>query len=105
MHGDADATISYTGSQIANNGYPGAPETTERFAAHAGCDTSNPVMSPNLDVIASIAGAETTVLAYTGCEQSTAVTLWTLVGGPHIPAPWVDSALDAMVDWNISHPR
>lgn len=101
MHGDADDSVLYNGSQF----YPGAAETVRRFASHAGCDTNNSVLAPNLDVDASIAGAETTVLHYTGCPAGVDVDLWTLVGAPHIPAPWVPSALDSMVDWIIDHPR
>jgi len=100
MHGDADDTIFYDGNQF----YPGAAETARRFAAHAGCDTSNPVLAQNLDIVASIAGSETTVLQYSDCAEGE-VTLWTLVGAPHIPGPWVPSALDSMVNWMIEHPR
>ncbi len=101
MHGDADETVLYDGNQF----YPGAAETIRRFAAHAGCDSSNPVAAPNLDVIGSIAGAETLVLQYSGCPAGVDVDWWTLVGAPHIPFPWVPSALDSMVDWMIEHPR
>jgi polyhydroxybutyrate depolymerase len=104
MHGDQDDTIPYTGRQSGRAPYPSAPETIRRFAAHAGCN-STPVMAPNLDVLAGIEGAETTVLEYKDCATGVDATLWTLVGGPHIPIPWVDSALDLMVDWNIDHQR
>jgi polyhydroxybutyrate depolymerase len=101
MHGDADDTVLYDGTQF----YPGAAETIRRFAAHAGCDTSNPVMAPNIDVVGSIAGAETTVLQYSGCPAGVDVDFWTLVGAPHIPGPWVASALDSMVNWMLDHRR
>ena len=104
MHGDQDATIPYTGSQPGRSPFPSAPETTRRFAAHAGCN-STPVMAQNLDVLGAIEGAETTVLEYKDCAAGTDVTLWTLVGGPHIPFPWVASSLDLMVDWIIDHRR
>ena len=105
MHGDLDATILYAGSQIAGVAYPGAQETARRFAAHAGCNTSNPALAPNLDVVGSIEGAETTVLEYSGCAEGVDVTLWTLVGAPHIPFPWVASSMDKVVDWIGEHPR
>jgi polyhydroxybutyrate depolymerase len=106
MHGDADATILYDGGIFKNDEpYPDAPETIRRFAAHAGCDTNNPVMAPNIDVVGSIAGAETNVLQYSGCPAGVNVDFWTMVGAPHIPGPWVPSALDSMVDWIIDHPR
>jgi polyhydroxybutyrate depolymerase len=104
MHGDQDTTIPYEGSQPGRTPFPSAQETTRRFAAHAGCN-STPVMAPNLDVLGGVEGAETTVLEYKECEADTDTTLWTLVGGPHIPFPWVPSSLDLMVDWIIDHRR
>ena len=105
MHGDADATIGYDGGEILSERYPGAIETVERFAAHAGCDTNSAVMGENLDVVGNIAGAETTVVQIPGCAEGVDVELWTIVDGPHIPGPWVASAQDSMVDWLIEHTR
>lgn len=104
MHGDEDATIPYEGRPVLGGGFPGAVETVRRFAAHAGCNNT-PVMAPNLDVLGGVAGAETEVLEYTDCADDTDVTLWTLVGGPHIPFPWVASSIDLMVDWIVDHRR
>ena len=104
MHGDEDATILYEGSQIAGDEYPGALETTRRFAAHAGCNDA-PMMAPNLDVLGGVDGAETEVLESTGCAGGADVTLWTLVDGPHIPYPWVASSTDLMLDWIVEHRR
>lgn len=105
MHGDQDMTIRYEGSQILGSAYPSAQETTRRFATHALCDSDNPALAPNLDVVGNIDGAETTVLEYSGCAPGVDVTLWTLVGAPHIPFPWVPSSLDLMVEWVTEHPR
>ena len=105
LHGDADTRIPYTGDQTGPAPYPGARETIKRFAAHAGCDSSNPVMAPNLDVVGNIAGAETTVLEYSGCPAGVDVALWTIVGAGHGPGPWNAAALDSIVDWVIEHPR
>jgi polyhydroxybutyrate depolymerase len=105
MHGDEDRTILYEGSQILGDAYPGAQETTRRFAAQAQCDTDNPALAPNLDVVESVDGAETEVLEYSGCAPGVDVTLWTMVGAPHIPIPWVPGSLDLMVDWVTDHSR
>ncbi|CAA0078718.1 Uncharacterised protein [Halioglobus japonicus] len=104
MHGVDDETIPYEGKEFDNTGYPGALETTRRFAAHAGCNNT-PVMAANLDVLGAVEGAETEVLEYTGCADDTDVTHWKLVDGPHIPFPWVGSSLDLMVDWIVDHRR
>jgi polyhydroxybutyrate depolymerase len=105
MHGDQDMTIRYGGGEILGDGYPGAQETTRRFAAHAQCDTENPATAPNLDVVESIDGAETEVLEYSACAPGVDVTLWTMVDAPHIPFPWVATSLDLMVDWVTDHAR
>lgn len=105
MHGLQDETIPYAGGVFGDgNSFPGALETTRRFAAHADCN-STPAMAPNLDVLGGVVGNETEVLEYTDCADGSDVTLWSLVDGPHIPFPWVDSATDQMVDWIIDHPR
>ena len=103
IHGTEDGTIPYEGATFFDESYPGAPETTERFAALAGCGSSTELA--NIDVDASIEGAETTVLSYGDCTPETEVTLWTIVGGPHIPIPWAETAQDSFVDWLLDHAR
>jgi polyhydroxybutyrate depolymerase len=109
LHGDTDTRIRYDGGQAGPVTYPGAKETIRRFAAHAGCVSSNPEIAPSLDVVETVAGnidsAETTVLEYPDCAEGVDVALWTIVGAGHGPGPWVPSALDAVVDWIIEHPR
>jgi polyhydroxybutyrate depolymerase len=105
LHGSADADIFYDGHEGGSATFPGAKETITRFAAYAGCATSKPVIAPSLDVVANIAGPETTVLEYSGCKDDVDVALWTIVGAGHAPGPWKASALDSFVDWVIEHPR
>lgn len=105
IHGDLDETILYTEGAILGDSYPGAVETSGRFASLAGCDAGNPLVQENLDVDGNIDGAETTVLNYADCNEDTAVEFWTIMGGPHIPFPWVPNAQDLYVDWLIDHPR
>lgn len=103
IHGDEDGTIPYEGATFLGASYPGAVETADRFATLAGCTSSS--LLDNIDVDASIDGDETTVLSYADCAPDTEVTLWTIVGGPHIPFPWADSAKDSFVDWLLNHAR
>lgn len=105
LHGDEDGTINYDGGEILSEAYPGAIETADRFAAHAGCDTGNASMGANRDVVANINGAETSVVEIPDCVPGVDVGLWTLTGAPHIPTPWVESGLDSFVDWIINHSR
>lgn len=105
LHGDEDGTISYDGGEILSEPYPGAIETAERFAAHAGCDITAAIMGANRNLVENIDGAETSVVEIPDCAAGADVQLWTLGGAPHIPFPWVESGLDAFVDWIINHPR
>jgi polyhydroxybutyrate depolymerase len=105
IHGDLDETILYAEGAILGASYPGAAQTSSRFASLAGCDTENSLAQDNLDVVGNIDGTETTVLNYPDCDEGTRVEFWTIVGGPHIPFPWVASAQDSYVDWLIDHPR
>ncbi|MFT4519140.1 MAG: polyhydroxybutyrate depolymerase [Halioglobus sp.] len=105
MHGDADETIPYDGNASAGFVFPGALETIARFAGLAGCDTDNPSMPENIDVDASIDGAETEILRYSGCTPGVDAQLWTMVGSPHIPFPWVAQGIDTVVDWMTGHSR
>jgi poly(3-hydroxybutyrate) depolymerase len=105
MHGDADTRILYNGGVSGPVTYPSAMESIKRFAAHAGCDSSSPVRAPNLDMVANIAGAETTVLYYSGCIEGVEVALRTINDAGHGPGPWETSGLDSIVDWVIEHPR
>ena len=105
IHGDLDESILYDGRENGVASYPGATETIRRFAAHAQCDSNNPLMASALDVSGSIDGDETMVLQYTNCPESVNVELWTMVGGEHIPGPWVDSATESILDWMIDHQR
>jgi polyhydroxybutyrate depolymerase len=105
LHGDVDTRIRYDGGQSGPFTYLGAKETINRFAAHTGCNSGNPIRAPNLDMVENIAGAETSVLYYSGCREGVDVALWTIKGAGHGPGPWETSGLDSVVDWVIEHPR
>jgi polyhydroxybutyrate depolymerase len=102
VHGDLDDTILFDGIEGA---YLSAPAVGERYAMLAGCDTNNPVSKPAIDLVANIDGAETSITTWPDCLEGTEVEFWKINGGPHIPAPWVQSGLDAFVDWLLLHPR
>ena len=102
LHGTSDETISYNGEP---GRYPGAPETADRFATLAGCESRAPELLPNVDIDGAVPGAETERLLYTGCAQDTEVALWTINEGPHIPIPWTEDAFTLTTQWLIEHPR
>ena len=103
MHGDEDSVIPYAGSVM--RGFPSATETIARFAGLAGCDISNPSKPENINVDASIDGAETEILRYSGCAPGVDAELWTMVGSTHVPVPYAVEGMNSVVDWMIRHSR
>ena len=81
VHGTADGTIPYGGTPD----FPGAEEVVARWVTRDACDPA-PSQGEPLDLDLSVDGAETNVDRWTGCADGTAVELWTLEGGGHIPA-------------------
>lgn len=80
IHGDADDVVGYGGGQ----GGASAPDTAAAWAAHDGC-SPEPEPAPPLDLERLLPGAETEVLRYADCPAGTAVELWTITGGGHVP--------------------
>ena len=87
VHGTADATIAYDGGSAAvgSPGFPSAPTTVADWAMFDSCGPVDAAMPPNLDIDQAILGSETVVSRYTSCSGS-AVELWTIQGGSHIPS-------------------
>jgi polyhydroxybutyrate depolymerase len=86
IHGTADTDILYDGGVHGSSGvvYPGAIESVERWVAIDGCDATSVPGTPR-DIELEIAGDETTVDIYQGCN-GTAVELWSIQGGGHVPS-------------------
>jgi polyhydroxybutyrate depolymerase len=89
VHGDKDDEILYDGgSNTDSNGvttaYPSAHETVATWAAKDGC-TQPHTQVGTIDVDANIAGDETTVERYGGCNNNADVELWTVHGAGHVP--------------------
>lgn len=103
IHGTADATIAYLGGQNFGNVYPGAQETVQRWIDVDGCDAQGELgESRDLDTV--LFADETTVEVFSGCEASTSVELWTIVGGSHIPSLTPDFS-QQVIDWLLSHSK
>jgi polyhydroxybutyrate depolymerase len=104
IHGTADDTISYVGSEILGHAYPGAERSVASWATYDGCTSGPSVSDTKLDLEANIAGAETTDSTYTGCAQGSTVELWTIEGGAHVPA--ISSTFSSqVVDFLLAHPK
>lgn len=104
IHGTADGTIAYAGSEIRGNIYPGAVETVERWAAYNGCAPEGRVTG-TLDLEKQLDGLETTIVRYTqDCQPGGSGELWTIAEGSHIPAI-SDVFSEKVVEWLLAHPK
>ena len=107
IHGDRDVGVRFDGgTNILHKGggaYPGAEETLSQWARDDRCKPTRTASTP-LDLESTIAGAETTVSNFEGCPPGTAVTLWTIEGGGHVPT--FGPQFSAQVwGWLAAHPR
>jgi len=82
IHAPNDPTIDYDGGKLwfLAPEYPSAHETVAVWAGENGCGNTLAPTGATVDLISSVAGAETTVEAYSGCTAGTAVELWTMTG-------------------------
>ena len=88
MHGTNDDTILFDGGCFsAARCYPGAEASVEQWIAYNGCLPVVDDSIPPLDLVLGIPGAETTVRRFReGCSVGGSSELWTISGGPHVPA-------------------
>ena len=104
IHGTSDGVISYDGGDILGQTYPSAPTSVATWATYDGC-TPTPVPSiETLDLASQIDGPETSVETFAGCPSGVDVSLWTVNGGPHVPALSATFASSA-IDFLLSHPK
>ena len=105
IHGTDDQDIPYAGTLEFERGYPGADLLMERWAVRAGCEVEAAAESPNLDLEATIDGAETAVRRYReGCVDGITVELWTIEGADHLPL-FTDEWPDHLLNWLLNESR
>jgi polyhydroxybutyrate depolymerase len=104
IHGTDDWAIRYEGGSVYPGAppYPGAEQTVDAWARDDGCsgtlqDTGDVV---SIDAERGATGAH--VLAFTGCR--TAVELWRIDGGGHIPVPTPELSA-RILDFFVRHPK
>ena len=81
IHGTEDDLVPYEGYAFQ----PGALETAQLWAVNNGCSGQG-TPQENLDLEDTIEGAETEVRSWPVCKKNSAVELWTVVDGAHVPA-------------------
>jgi polyhydroxybutyrate depolymerase len=111
VQGDADMTVPYAGGHpegiSALPNAPGAVETTQDWAKKNGCSTADggaDMTEPQIQLMTSSTGPETTKIAYDKCQANGWAELWTIHGGPHSP-PFVPQWAQYVCDWLSAHPR
>ncbi len=104
IHGTADGTIAYDGSDIRGNVYPGAVETVQRWAVYNGCTGAAKIVG-TLDLEANLEGLETTRSRFTdNCKLGGSSELWTIAEGSHIPAI-SDNFSKEVVEWLLARQK
>ncbi len=98
-HGTGDATIPYAGAP----NIPGAIALMEHWSRRDGC-TGTDVRNGALDLSPLVPGADTDVLSWTGCRDSTEVVHWRINGVGHIPFLW-PRATSLALDFLLAHRR
>jgi len=104
IHGTADQTIKYAGDQIMGHAYPSAEKSVTTWAKYNGCTGTLGVTGKVIDIESNLAGAETSVAAYSGCPAGVDVQLWTVADGVHIPGLSANFPT-AVLDFLFSHPK
>ena len=105
IHGTADTVIDFNGSCIPFFAcYPSAMDSILLWSGYNQCSGSMST-GTNLDLDASISGAETTrTLVTDGCAQNGDCELWTINGGSHGPN-FNGNFRRELIDWMLAHSR
>lgn len=100
VHGTADTNVAYSGTALT----PGARQTVAVWGNRNACLGDLAFTGARIDIESKLAGAETKVESYVGCQSEGSVELWTIEGGGHIPsfhAQWPG----AIYDFLMAHPK
>ncbi len=104
VHGTKDETILYEGGQILGNSYPSALASASQWATVNQCTKNAVSRSTKMDLEANIAGDETSIKAWTNCQNSSEVELWTVENATHIPT-LVSTFATKIWEFFAAHPK
>lgn len=104
VHGTKDETILYEGGQILGNSYPSAFASASQWATFNQCTKNAVPRSTKMDLEGNIAGDETSVKAWTNCQNSSEVELWTMENASHIPT-LVSTFAAKIWEFFAAHPK
>ncbi|MER2563193.1 MAG: alpha/beta fold hydrolase [Myxococcaceae bacterium] len=103
LHGTADETVAFTGGDFQGAAFPSAAETQRDWATRNGCGATM-TESGRLDLVTNLAGDETKVERYSGCQRGD-VELWTIENGTHIPSFSTAAFSGAVWRFLSTHPK
>jgi polyhydroxybutyrate depolymerase len=105
VHGTDDQTIRYAGGAMRGAVHPGAEAALTMWGAKNGCSgTTLEPAGADLDLVSDLPDEETQRAALAGCPRNTAVELWRVRKGEHIPQ-FNEAFAAAIYDWLMAHPR
>ena len=104
VHGTKDETILYDGGQLFGNSYPSAFASASQWAAVNQCTQNAVTRSTKLDLEGNIAGDETSIKAWTNCQNSSEVELWSVENASHIPT-LVPTFATKIWEFFAAHPK
>ncbi|MFS8065523.1 MAG: alpha/beta hydrolase family esterase, partial [Byssovorax sp.] len=104
IHGTADETVAYNGGKFGPATYPSAETSVADWITFNKCGTTPDTSAAPLDLETTLAGSETKITSYTGCQAGTGVALWTMDGGSHIPTI-SQSFIPGVMDFLYAHPK
>ncbi len=97
VHGRADDTIRYGGGEINGRSYTSAMGTVAMWRRVDECQGRSR-SGARLDADADVEGGDLTPTTWTGCRSGSAVALWTISDGGHVPA-LTTAFTAALYDW------
>ena len=103
IHGTADPTIAYAGGSIGRLSYPSAVESVTSWVGTNSCAARPTESTVRLDLVADLAGKETTVSSFAPCSRA-AAELWSMNGAGHSPVFSATFAANVL-DFLMAHPK
>jgi len=96
IHGTDDPLVPFTGGYLWASAFPSAHDSIMDWVTRNGCTPTPDTSAQNLDLDATLPGAETTVTRYASCSSGMDAQLWAIQGGDHVPELTDEFAFDVI---------
>jgi polyhydroxybutyrate depolymerase len=107
IQGTADTTIAYGGGSVTPGlpAFPSAETSVKDWVSLDGCSATGDTSAPNLDLEATLPGAETSVVRYqSNCQAGSGVEFWSIKNAVHVPT-FGPAFAPAMTGWLLAHAK